>query len=145
MKLPSPLKALGVLIVSLAVSLFGVTASSTTAQASCGAIYTVIAGDTLSAIATQCGTTVDTILQANPAIKNPNYITVGQVIQLSGTDAGGETQLYTVQTGDTLSTIATMFSMTVADLLAANPAITNPNLIYPGQNIRLPGPSAADC
>jgi LysM repeat protein len=144
MKLRSSLNALGVLIISLAVSLFGVTASSTTAQASCGTTYTVSAGDTLSAIATECGTTVDSLLQANPAIQNPNYITVGQVIRLSGTAAGAEMRSYTVHPGDTLSAIASMFGTTVADLLAANPAITNPNLIYPGQEIRLPEPGTAD-
>ncbi|MBP5495234.1 MAG: LysM peptidoglycan-binding domain-containing protein [Lachnospiraceae bacterium] len=41
--------------------------------------YTVVAGDTLSAIAEKFGTTVDYLAQKN-GIKNPDYIIVGQVI-----------------------------------------------------------------
>ena len=41
--------------------------------------YTVVAGDTLSAIAEKFGTTVDYLAKKN-GIKNPDYIIVGQVI-----------------------------------------------------------------
>ena len=43
--------------------------------------------------------------------------------------------LYTVQSGDTLSTIAHKNSMKLSELLAKNPAIANRDLIYPGQKI----------
>ena len=49
-----------------------------------GTTYTVKKGDTLSAIAKRYGTTVDAILKANPNIKNPNLIKVGQVIVIPG-------------------------------------------------------------
>jgi LysM repeat protein len=45
---------------------------------------------------------------------------------------------YTVQRGDYLRSIARKFNVSYADLLAANPQITNPNLIYVGQRINLP-------
>lgn len=45
---------------------------------------------------------------------------------------------YTVQSGDTLSEIADVFSTSEMSLLKANPAITNPNLIYPGQVLVIP-------
>ncbi|QUV86260.1 LysM peptidoglycan-binding domain-containing protein [Chloracidobacterium sp. 2] len=41
--------------------------------------------------------------------------------------------------GDTLSGIAQQYGTTVAALQRANPSITNPNLIYPGQRIVIPG------
>lgn len=42
--------------------------------------YKVVKGDTLSKIAKKYGTTVNDIVAANPAIKNPNLISVGQAI-----------------------------------------------------------------
>lgn len=50
---------------------------------------------------------------------------------------------YVVQSGDILSGIATFCNTTVAAIRAANPEITNANLIYPGQQIRIPGAVAA--
>jgi LysM repeat protein len=47
-------------------------------------------------------------------------------------------QAYVVQPGDTLSAIAEQFGVSLADLEAANPQITNPNLIFPRQVIRIP-------
>lgn len=49
--------------------------------------------------------------------------------------AGG----YTVVAGDTLSGIAARHGVSLHDLEAANPQISNPNLIHPGQHIVIPG------
>lgn len=49
---------------------------------------------------------------------------------------GGQT---TVQPGDSLSSIAAKEGTTVAELLKANPQITNPNLVQAGATINLPG------
>lgn len=46
-----------------------------------------------------------------------------------------ENNIYTVKSGDTLSEIALEYGTTVSNILSLNPSITNPNLIYPGQNI----------
>lgn len=56
------------------------------------AVYTVVSGDTLSAIADDLGVTLDELLDANPDITNPNLINVGQEITIPGTeddDGGG--------------------------------------------------------
>lgn len=50
--------------------------------ASSSKTYTVKSGDTLSAIASRNGTTVQAILAKNPSIKNANLIYAGQVIKL---------------------------------------------------------------
>lgn len=45
---------------------------------------------------------------------------------------------YVVQPGDSLFTIAQKFNTTVGVILSANPQITNPNLIFPGQSLVIP-------
>ena len=45
----------------------------------------------------------------------------------------------TVQHGDTLSAIATRSGVSLSSLIAANPQIANPNRIYPGDVISVPG------
>lgn len=53
------------------------------------------------------------------------------------------TTQHQVQAGDALTTIAAKFGITLAELLQANPNITNPNMIALGQIIAIPGDSSA--
>jgi LysM domain-containing protein len=50
---------------------------------------------------------------------------------------------YLVQPGDTLSGIAASHGTSLAAVEAANPQISNPNLIYAGQTVHLPEGSSA--
>ena len=50
--------------------------------------YTVKPGDTLSKVAMRNGVTLAQLLQANPQVKDPNKIKVGDVINLPGVPAG---------------------------------------------------------
>lgn len=45
---------------------------------------------------------------------------------------------YTVQRGDTIWKIAVRYQVGMSEIIAANPQIKNPNLIYPGQKITIP-------
>lgn len=47
---------------------------------------------------------------------------------------------YVVKEGDTLFLIAQRFGVTLSDLINANPQIENPDIIYPGQTVRVPVP-----
>ena len=49
-----------------------------------------------------------------------------------------ESAVYTVRSGDTLWGIAKRYGVTLTALIAANPQIKNPNLIYPGDEVILP-------
>jgi len=51
---------------------------------------------------------------------------------------------YTVRSGDNLSAIAADHGVSLSDLLAANPQISDPNRIQPGQVINLPASAAGD-
>ncbi len=115
------------------------TTSSAFAAAGCGSSVTVVKGDTLRKIAERCGTTVSALQRANPEIGSGNLIFPGQVLQLPGAILGtdGGYFIYVVARGDTLKGLATRFSTTVDALLKANPEITNQNVIYEGQWIKV--------
>jgi peptidoglycan endopeptidase LytE len=100
---------------------------------------TVVKGDTLRKIADRCGTTVSALLRANPEIGSGNLIFPGQVLQLPGAILGtdGGYFIYVIARGDTLKGLATRFSTTVDALLKSNPEITNQNVIYEGQRIKV--------
>lgn len=97
--------------------------------------YTVKSGDTLSAIARRYGTTVAAIVAENN-ISNPNLIYVGQVLRIT-IDEVPTTFEYTIKRGDTLSEIAARYGTTVARLVSLN-NISNPDLIYAGETLRIP-------
>jgi LysM repeat protein len=107
-----------------------------------GQLYTVAAGDTLSAIARRNNVTVTAILAANPQITNPNVLTVGQRICIPGavTPPGPGpctgTQ-YTIAAGDTLFALASRYGVTVDAILAANPGL-DPNSLQVGRIICIP-------
>ena len=111
------------------------------AWSGCASSITVQWGDTLSGIAQRCGTTIKAIQAANPGLGW--WLYAGQVLYLPGgyTPApyhppSGST--YAVQPGDTLGKIAARIGVSWRDILALNPQIKNPSLIYVGQVIHLP-------
>lgn len=68
----------------------------------------------------------------------------GQILNIPvaagyGTASAVTENTYIVQSGDTLYTIALGFGISLQALIAANPQIENPDLIYPDQTIRIPG------
>ena len=99
--------------------------------------YIVVSGDTLSGIAARYGTTYQALAAYN-GIANPNLIHPGQVIRIPGSGSGSTSgeQYYTVVSGDNLTRIANRYGTTVNQLVAWN-GIKNPNLIYPGQKLRV--------
>jgi LysM repeat protein len=113
--------------------------SSSTDPNTGGSVYVVQPGDNLGSIAQRFGTTVNTLLQLNPQITDPSLIYPGEQIVLpSGTIPLTGGSVYIVQPGDNLTIIAQRLGTTVSALEQANPQITNPSLIYPGEQITLP-------
>ncbi len=99
----------------------------------------VESGDTLLKIANRCGTTVSALKLANPQIGSGSLIYPGQSLMLPGSILGtdGGYFIYIVARGDSLKGLAVRFATTVEALLAANPAIINPNVIYEGQQLKV--------
>ena len=102
--------------------------------------YTVQSGDTLSQIAARYGTMVNELISLN-GISNPNLIYPGEVLRIPGRvseSSSSSLTIYKVQSGDTLSEIAARYGTTVNELMSLN-GISNPNLIYPGEVLRIRG------
>ena len=101
--------------------------------------YTVQSGDTLSAIASKFGTSYQKIASDN-GIPNPNIIHPGQVLKIYGgsnqSHSAPSYQTYTVKSGDTLSGIGSKFGVSYQKIAADN-NISNPNLIHPGQVLKI--------
>lgn len=102
--------------------------------------YTVEPGDTLWQIAQDYNVSIDEIVILN-GITNPNLIYVGEKLEIvTNTNFdklhGLGKDFYTVKSGDTLSELAIEFDTTVEKIVQLND-ISNPNLIYVGQRLRI--------
>ena len=107
-------------------------------------VYVIQPGDTLFLIAIRFGITIEDILDANPQIIDPDVIFAGQVIGIPLPDLPPAVPgiTYIIQPGDTLFSIAQQFGVNFNELVAANPQIADPNIIFPGQFITIPaGPT----
>lgn len=96
--------------------------------------YTVKSGDTLYSIAKKFDTTVDKIKSQNSL--NADALTVGQMLKIPSVISvtkPSKTNVYTVEPGDTLYSLAREFNTTVNNLKSLNNLITN-NLVI-GQTI----------
>jgi len=129
---------------------------------------TVVPGDTLSGIAATNDTTYMRLFDVNDFINNPNLIHPGDQIRIPASDeqltdravpqpaasqaapaaapapapapASAPTEV-TVQSGDTLSGIASESDTTYTRMFDANPAISDPNVLYAGEQLRVPSAS----
>jgi LysM repeat protein len=123
-----------------------------TAVASAETIYIVQRGDTLASIARRYGTTIQAIAQANNII-NPNLIYPAQRLVIPSSGGGtapppaptppppATGTVHVVQAGETLTRIAVRYGVTTQLLVQAN-NISNPNFIYVGQSLVIPGTAA---
>lgn len=118
-------------------------------------VHVVQSGENLFRISLRYSVSMDAIAQAN-GLTNRNLIYVGQQLVIPGASGGttdttdddsdsgdtGDTTTttgsYTVVSGDTLAAIARRYGTTYQEIAAIN-GIANPNQIYVGQVLQIPG------
>lgn len=138
---------LAVIVLSLALNLPALAAAPTAPIRQQGT-HIVQEGENLFRISLRYGTTVDALMAANNL--NSIYIYVGQELVLPGGAAPAESAAeppsteavadgsYEVKPGDTLSSIAVRYGVSVYALVQAN-GLTSWSLIYAGQRLTIPG------
>lgn len=155
-------RAGALLFLVLALLLAGQPASVSAQPSSDNIIYVVKPGDRLVDIAARYGVSASAIVRAN-GLANADTIYPGQRLVIPGTTAPtvtpvpatpvplpstpgssapaagtGQPAVYVVQLGDTLASIARQFDVSAAALADTN-NITNPDLIWVGQKLVIPG------
>ena len=127
--------------------------------------YTVKDGDTFHSIAESHMLSLTELLDANPSLlevgtilRIPGLVSIstptdgigtgtGTSTQPTGTSVGSTeestigttgTKTHTVKVGDTLTSIALKYRITVDAIVSINPQITNRNIIFEGQEIKIP-------
>ena len=102
--------------------------------------HTVRPGETLAAIATAYGISIDQLVQGN-ALGNADHIEVGQKLSIVGGSPQSIKKLtYTVKRGDTVSEIAEEFGVTSAQIMEWN-GLKSATAIVPEQKLKLYGAS----
>jgi LysM repeat protein len=111
-----------------------------------GGSYTVVAGDSLSAIASRHGIGLTSLLDAN-GLELSSVIMPGRVLRLPAgastptaatpSTAPGAAGSYTVVAGDSLSRISSRHGISVGALMQVN-GLELTSVILPGQSLRLP-------
>lgn len=135
-----------------AVPVSALPAVSVVAAQAAPATYTVVRGDTVSRIAARFGLRTADVLALN-GLRWSSVIYPGQVLKLTGATAAAPAPAapatptppaagsYTVQRGDTISSIAKRHGVTTNAVLSAN-GLGWSSIIYPGQRLSIPGAAA---
>jgi spore germination protein len=95
-------------------------------------IYVVKSGESLYSISRLYNVSPNKVAEDNE-LENPSRLVVGQtLVILEGV------RKHTVASGQTFYSIAVTYGLTISELAAVNPQVTNPSLIYPGQVLNIP-------
>ncbi|EOD00291.1 LysM peptidoglycan-binding domain-containing protein [Caldisalinibacter kiritimatiensis] len=95
-------------------------------------IHVVKPGESIYSIAQQYGVSPSKIISDNE-LTNPNQLVVGQTLVILD-----EVRTHVVAPGESLYTISRRYRVSVQEILDANPQVTNPAQIFPGQVLTIP-------
>lgn len=100
------------------------------------ASVTVRSGETLSDIADRYRVSVGTLMRMN-GIRNPDLVQAGSRLQVPGPTVTAGSGRHRVNSGETLSSIASQYQVRIRDLMALN-NLRNANHVEVGQTLQLP-------
>ncbi len=112
--------------------------------------YTVVAGDTVSGVASRFGLATASVLALN-GLSWKSVIYPGQSLTLSSSTstplasspiAATASNRYTIVAGDTVGSIATKFGLSTASILSAN-GLSASSIIYAGRSLAIPSANPA--
>ncbi|TVX87272.1 LysM peptidoglycan-binding domain-containing protein [Paenibacillus agilis] len=105
-------------------------------------IHIIKKGETLYALSKKYGVSLDQLIALNPQLADPNQVQVGMKIRVPSTpvSTGGYeiVHKHVVKEGDTLWKLAKAWGLPLQALIAANPQLTNPNVLLIGQVVNIP-------
>ncbi|MEO6115434.1 MAG: LysM peptidoglycan-binding domain-containing protein [Pseudolysinimonas sp.] len=140
-------------VLKLSTSTASAAPAAPAAAVGTGGRYTIVHGDTISAVAARFGVTTQAVLTANglswssiiypgqtiaiPAGGAPLAIQTVSSVTPTAPAAPAATRSYTIVAGDTVSAIAKRFGVTTAAILAAN-GMGSSTIIYSGRTLAIP-------
>lgn len=138
--------SLALLLVMLVAPVAQAAPANTSSVQSCGYWYTVQPGDSWSRLSARTGISIAALQAANPSHIHPhNWLYVGHTLWIP---CGGPPPppppppcgyWYTVQPGDSWSSLSARTGISIAALQAANPAHIHPhNWLYVGHKLWIP-------
>lgn len=103
----------------------------------------------MAIIAERFGISTETLIAVNPQITDPNVLFPGDVLCVPGfrrpVDCPpGFQGRHEVQFGETMFSVAQMFNVSVESLIAANPQIPDPEMLFPFDVLCVPGNQGQD-
>lgn len=117
--------------------------------------HTVRPGDTLGTVALRYDVSLDALRAANPQLKDPRLLRVGQVLALPGGSTPAATPVATragvraaaakhkVRSGETLASLSRRYNVSLDDFSAANPQLKDLHVLRVGQVLAVPAPGTA--
>lgn len=124
------------------------TSSNSASSSAATSKYTVKSGDTLSGIANSIGVSAAQVAAVNSNFDANARLQRGQTIKVPASKSQVERQLndqpisYKIQSGDTLTGVASRYNIALSDLAAANGLSSTSNLIL-GRSITIPAGGSA--
>ncbi|MGI6209646.1 MAG: LysM peptidoglycan-binding domain-containing protein [Anaerolineae bacterium] len=113
-------------------------------------VHVVQAGDVLGSIALEYDLELDELLAANPGLTERSLLRLGQEIVIPAKAASAEApaseapaeaaapKVHVIESGDNLLYLAEKYGVTVAQILAVNPDLTERSILRLGQEVIIP-------